>query len=182
MRFQTLHSADVFSGGEVVGLPITILPAKGGTFFWQVTPAGHAAVVGSQDLVSGGLIYGGQVNSSFGVNLGGGSTLTLADNVSYFRGANVNVAGYDFNTRLDQWAFKNGLQYQKNFGPVVLDVSGTWTNFLRNTYVDGYFTPEVGVGFKFGRANTAGFRLGYVGNFGNGYNTNGGSATLYFSF
>ena len=179
LRFHTIKSADVFMGGEVVGLPITILPAKGGTFFWQVTPAGHAALVGSQDLVSGGLLYGGQVDNSVGAYLGGGFTVTVANEVGYFRGADVEVAGYHFNTRLDQWQFKNGLQLQKNFAGVTLDVSGTWTNFLRDTFTDGYFTPEVGLGVKFNKY--AGLRVGYAGHFGNGYNTNGGNILLYFT-
>jgi hypothetical protein len=179
LRYQTINSADIFSGGEVVGLPITIMPAKGGTFFWQLTPAGHAGLVGSQDLVSGGLIYGGQLDSSFGVNLGGGFTVTLADEAGYFHGADLDIAGYDFNTRLDQWQFKNGLQLQKNFGGLFLDVSATWTNFLHNAFVDGYFTPQAGVGVKFN--GHAGLRVGYAGNFGTGYNTNGGNVLLYFT-
>ena len=160
LRYQTIHSADIFSGGEVVGLPVTILPAEGGKFFWQVTPAAHAAFVGSQDLVSGGLIFGGQLDSSFGVNLGRGFTLTLADEAGYFHGADLDIAGYDFNTRLDQWQFKNGLQVQKAFGRLFLDASATWTNFLHDVFTDGYFSPGVGIGFKFGKGNHAGFRVG----------------------
>ena len=179
LRYQTIKSADIFSGGEVVGLPITIMPAKGGTFFWQLTPAGHAGLVGSQDLVSGGLIYGGQIDSSFGVNLGGGLTVTVADEAGCFRGADLDIAGYDFNTRLDQWQFKNGLQVQKNFGGLFLDASATWTNFLRNVYVDGYFTPQAGIGIKFNAH--AGLRVGYSGNFGTNYNTNGGNVLLYLT-
>ena len=179
LRFHTIKSADVFMGGEILGLPITIMPAKGGTFFWQVTPAGHAAIVGSQDLVSGGILYGGQVDNSVGVNFGSGLTVTMANEVGYFRGADISIAGYDFNTRLDQWQFKNGLQLQKNFGGLTLDFSGTWTNFLHDTFVDGYFTPEVGVGIKFNAH--CGLRVGYAGNFGNDYNTNGGNVLLYFN-
>jgi hypothetical protein len=149
LRYQTIKSADIFSGGEVVGLPITIMPARGGTFFWQVTPAAHAGIVGSQDLVSGGLIYGGQIDNSFGVNLPGGFTITMANEAGYFHGADLDIAGYDFNTRLDQWQFKNGLQVQKNWGGLFVDASATWTNFLRDVYTDGYFTPQAGVGVKF---------------------------------
>ncbi len=179
LRYQTIRSADIFSGGEVVGLPITIMPAKGGTFFWQVTPAAHAALVGSQDLVSGGLIYGGQLDNSLGANLGSGLTVTLADEAGYFHGADVDLGGYDFNTRLDQWQFKNGLQVQKSFGGLFLDASATWTDFLHATFVDGYFTPQAGVGVKFNAH--CGLRVGYTGNFGTGYNTNGGNVLLYFT-
>ena len=179
LRFNTIKSADVFMGGELVGLPITIFPAHGGTFFWQVTPAGHAALVGSQDLVSGGLLYGGQVDNSFGVNLPAGFAVSLANTVGYFHGADLDIAGYHFNTRLDQWQFKNGLQVQKNFGGIVLDASGTWTNFLRDTFTDGYFSPEIGIGIKINPH--VGVRLGYEGRFGDGYNTSGGNILLYFA-
>ena len=180
-RYQTLHSADVFMGGEVLGLPINIVPAhKDNPFSWQVTPAGHVATVGSQDLVNGGLIYGAQIDSSFSYSVDG-FTFTIADEAGWFHGANVSIAGYDFNTRVDQYLLKNGLQVTKSFGDLFLDVSGTWSNYLHNTYVNGYFTPQVGIGFKFGRHNENGLRVGYSGNFGDHYSTNGGSILLYFA-
>ena len=178
LRFQTLKSADIFSGGEIVGLPISILPARGGHWSWQVTPEIQGGAVGSQDLVSGGLLYGAQINSSLSYNIGG-FTFTLADNAGYDHGANLDISGYKFNTRVNDFIFKNGLQASKSFGNLFIDASGTWTNFSRQEYVDGYFTPEVGIGFRFGPKNSFGFRLGYIGNFGDNYNTNGGSAMLY---
>ena len=181
LRYQTLHSADIFMGGEVVGLPIYIIPAsRDNGFSWQVTPAGHAALVGSQDLVNGGLVYGAQIDSSFSLTTNG-FTFTLADEAGWFHGANLDIAGYDFNTPVDQFIFKNGLQVTKSFGDLFIDSSGSWTNFLHNTYVNGYFTPQVGIGFKFGRHNENGLRIGYEGNFGDHYSTNGGNITLYFS-
>ena len=167
-------------GGEVIGLPMQIIPAKGGAFSWQVTPAVHGAAVGSQDLVSGGLMYGGQINSSLSYNIDG-FTFTLADQAGYYHGANLSINGYSFDTHLDQFLFKNGLQLTKSFGQFFIDASGTWTNFARDTYVDGYFTPELGLGVKFGGKENCGLRLGYVGNFGDHYNTNGGSILLYFT-
>jgi hypothetical protein len=180
LRYQTLHSADIFMGGEVVGLPITIPFGKNSPVYWQITPAGHAAMVGSQDLVNGGLIYGAQIDSSFNFSVQG-LTFTIADEAGWFHGANLDIAGYDFNTHVDQYLFKNGLQVTKSFGNFFVDGSGTWSNFLHNTYVNGYFTPEVGVGFKFGPHDSAGFRIGYSGNFGDHYSTNGGNILLYFT-
>ncbi len=180
-RYQTLHSADVFMGGEVVGLPVCVIPAnKDNGLSWQVTPAGHAALVGSQDLVNGGLVYGAQIDSSFSVTTSG-FTFTLADEAGWFHGASLDIGGYDFNTPVDQYLFKNGLQVTKSFGDLFLDASGTWSNFLHDTYVNGYFTPQIGIGFKFGRHNENGLRIGYTGNFGDHYSTNGGNIMLYFS-
>ena len=36
--------------------------------------------------------------------------LTEIQPTGYFHGADISIAGYDFNTRLDQWVFKNGVQ------------------------------------------------------------------------
>jgi hypothetical protein len=179
LRFETLKSADIFMGGEIVGLPISILPATGGRFSWQVTPAVQGGAVGSQDLVSGGLLYGAQIDSSFSYNIHG-FTFTLADNAGYDRGANLDISGYHFDTHVNQWIFKNGLQVSKSWGNFFIDAGGSWTDFADAAYVDGYFTPEVGLGFKFGRDHSCGLRVGFVGNYGNNYNTNGGNVMLYF--
>jgi hypothetical protein len=180
LRFQTLKSADTFMGGEVVGLPISIIPAKGGPFSWMVTPMGQFGAAGSQDLVSGGFIYGGQINSSLSYNIAG-FTFTLADNAGYDHGADFEVRGYRFNTHVDQFIFKNGLQITKSFGNFFLDASGTWTDFTHDAFVSGYFTPELGIGFRFGPHNNCGLRVGYQGNFGNNFNSNGGDIMLYFA-
>ena len=180
LRYETLKSASIYMGGAILGVPITILPAKGGLLSWTITPAGHAAAVGSEDFVSGGLLYGGQINSSFSLSLAG-FTLTLADEAGYYHGANLDIDGYSFNTQLNQWIYKNGLQLTKAWGNFFVDASGSWTDFSHAAFVPGYFTPELGIGFKFGTDSNCGFRVGYVGNFGNNYDTNGGNILLYFS-
>ena len=180
LRYQTLHSADIFMGGEVIGVPLQIIPAHGGPLSWQVTPAGHVGAVGSQDLVSGGLIYGAQITSSLSYDVAG-FTFTLADQAGYYHGANLSINGYSFNTPLNQWLFKNGLQLSKSFGSFFIDTSGSWSDFTHAAYVKGYFTPELGIGFKFGNTDNCGLRIGYSGNFGDHYNTNGGNILLYFT-
>ncbi len=179
-RYQTLHSADIFMGGEIIGLPITVLPARGGPITWTITPAVQGGIGGSQDFVSGGLLYGAQVNSSLSANLAG-FTLTLADSAGYDHGASLDISGYNFNTHVNQWLFKNGLQLSKAFGNFFVDASGTWTDFLHTAYVPGYFTPEVGVGFRFGANDSCGIRIGYQGNYGQHYSTTGGNLLLYFT-
>lgn len=180
-RWLTLQGANVFMGGALLGLPINIIPGDGGNgVAWQVTPAAHAGLVGSADFASGGLIYGGQVNSSLNYTIDG-LTFTLADEAGYFHGASLDIAGYNFSTDLDQWVFKNGVQITKTWGHFFIDASGTWTNFLRNAYVDGYLTPEAGLGFRWGKNNANGIRIAYTGNFGNHYHTNGGSVLLFFT-
>lgn len=181
LRWESIDGANIFMGGAVLGLPITFIRGQGdNSFSWHVTPAGHAALVGSADFASGGLLYGGQITSSLGFTTHG-LTFTLADQAGYYRGANVDIAGYDFNTDLDQWLFKNGVQLTKNFGNFFIDAGASWTNFLHNAFVDGYLTPEAGIGFRFGKGGADGLRVGYTGNFGSHYNTNGGSILLFFT-
>src|SRR5947199_6679440 len=79
-RWLSLSGANIFMGGVVVGLPITIVPGGGGgpgSVIWQVTPAGHVGAVGSEDFASGGLLYGGQVDNSVSLYLGRGWSVTM---------------------------------------------------------------------------------------------------------
>ena len=183
-RWLTLRGADVFMGGFILGLPISIVPGyddghgNNDGFSWRVTPAGQVGAVGSADFASGGLLYGGQLSSSLNYSLGG-LTFTLADTAGYFHGADIEIGDYHFNTDLDQWVFKNGVVVTKSWRALALDAGAAWTNFLHATFVDGYFTPEAGVSVRFGRRQNSGLRVGYVGNFGRGYSTNGGNVTLY---
>jgi hypothetical protein len=180
LRYEALHSADIFMGGEIVGLPINLIPARGGWLTWTLTPAVQGGLGGSQDFVSGGLMYGGQIDSSLSANFAG-FTFTLADGISYDHGADIGIAGYDFNTHVNQWIFKNGLQASKSFGNFFVDASGTWTDFLHQAYVPGYFTPEVGCGFAFGPNHNCGIRIGFQGNYGEHFNSTGGNILLYLS-
>jgi hypothetical protein len=178
-RWLTLRGANVFMGGALLGLPINIIPSHAGNgISWQLTPAAHAGLVGSADFASGGLIYGGQVDSALNYTIDG-LTFTLADQAGYFHGASLDIAGYHFATDLDQWVFKNGVQVTKTWGNFFIDASGTWTNFLHNAFVDGYLSPEAGLGFRWGK--NSGIRIAYTGNFGNHYHTNGGSVLLFFT-
>ncbi len=86
-EWEQIQGSNIFMGGLIVGLPITIIPSHGDTSIsWTITPAAHGGAVGSEDLVSGAIIYGGQVNSCISFAFGG-MTITLADNIGYFHGA-----------------------------------------------------------------------------------------------
>jgi hypothetical protein len=180
-RWVSLRGSDIYMGGMVLGVPINLIQSRGsGSFSWQLTPAGHAGAVGSADFASGGVVFGGQIDSSFSYHLNG-FTLTAADEAGYFHGADITVSGYDFDTRLDQFVFKNGLQISRSYGNFFIDASASWTNFLHNAFTDGYLSPELGMGLRFGKDRAGGVRIGYTGNFGDSYRTNGGNILLFFS-
>jgi hypothetical protein len=180
-RWETIQGSDVYMGGFLLALPIDIIPGHGGTgLSWQLTPVADGGAVGSVDFASGGIVYGGQIHSALSYGFGD-LTVTLADGGGYYHGADISVAGYDFTTDLNQWVLKNGIQITKTWSNVFLDIGASWTSFLRNTYVDGYLSPELGVGIRFGRGGHSGLRIGYLGNFGNGYSTNGGNIQFFFA-
>jgi hypothetical protein len=56
------------------------------------------------------------------------------------------------------------------------DASITYTNFLRDAGVDSYWTPDIGVGWRFGEASQ--LRLGYHGEFGDHYTANGANLMM----
>jgi hypothetical protein len=179
-RWETIQGSDVYMGGFLLALPIAIIPGRGGTgLSWQITPVADAGAVGSVDFASGGIVYGGQVHSALSYGFGN-LTVTIADSGGYYHGADISTNGYDFSTHLNQWVLKNGVQITRTWSNFFVDAGASWTNFLRNTYVDGYLSPELGVGIRFGRNGRSGLRVGYLGNFGNGYSTNGGNIQLYF--
>jgi len=180
-RWETIQGSDVYMGGFLLGLPIALIPGKGSTgFSWQITPVADAGAVGSVDFASGGIVYGGQVHSALSYGFGN-LTLTIADSGGYYHGADISTNGYDFSTHLNQWVLKNGVQITRTWKNVFVDAGASWTNFTRKTYVDGYLSPELGVGIRFGPNGHSGLRIGYLGNFGNGYSTNGGNIQLFFA-
>jgi hypothetical protein len=185
-RWLTLRGANIFMGGFILGLPISIIPGNddgrghNDGLSWRVTPAGQVGAAGSADFAAGALLYGGQLDSSLSIS-GGGFTFTLAETAAYFHGADITIADYHFSTDLDQWVFKNGIVVTKSWRGLALDAGAAWTNFLHATYVDGYLSPEAGVSLRFGYHDNSGIRVGYEGNFGRGYSSNGGNVLLYIT-
>ena len=60
------------------------------------------------------------------------------------------------------------------------DASITHTAFLQDAAVETYLTPSFGLGFRFNK--TSGIRLAYRGDIADGFNTHGGSVTLFFNY
>lgn len=179
--WRQVDGADVFHVGGEVALPITLVPGAGERYVrWTVTPAFITGGGGSYDLAAGGLMYGGSVTSSLTLSPGGGLAVTLANQLAAYEGIGIDIEEFKYDTDVSQQVLKNGVQVSYAFGRAFVDAGVTYTNFLRDAAVDGWITPTAGVGLRFGDAGA--LRLGYSGDFGDGFSTNGGTAQVVFAW
>jgi hypothetical protein len=180
LRYRDVDGAAVYQGAGTIGLPVVIIPSTGSTSLsWQLTPAFVSGFGGSWDLAAGGITVGGQLTSSLAYQ-NGPWTLTLADQIGFFEGVPIDVSDFRFETDVSQQIAKNGIQLTRTFGDAFVDASITCSNFLKEAAVDHYWTPAVGVGLRFGQSS--GVRLGYHGDFADGFTNHGGDVELFFAF
>jgi len=74
---------------------------------WNLTPAARIGVVGSEEMLSGGILYSGSLTSNIRVPVGK-ITYSLTNMVGYIRDMSVNVAGYEVDYDLSNIVYKNG--------------------------------------------------------------------------
>jgi hypothetical protein len=166
--------------GFIVGLPVEIIKPKADGIAWTVSPFGILGGGFSEDLATGGALYGGGAASAL-MYRKGDFAFWLGDQISGASGFDFHYDGYTYDTPVNGWISKNGLRaaYTPKCGGF-LDVSLTYSNLLYSAQVENYLTPEAGIGYQFGRGSFV--RLGYSGDFANGFNDNGGSLTFVFAF
>jgi hypothetical protein len=76
---------------------------------------------------------------------------------------------------------KNGLKLTVALGPgAFADVSITHTAFLQDAATQTYLTPGAALGVRFNK--TSGLRVAYQGDFADGFNSHGGTVTLFFNY
>jgi hypothetical protein len=179
--YRNEAGSEGYTAAEEIALPITFINNQGNGISWQVTPWGFAGFAASYDQVAGGILVGGGATSSLAMHLGP-ITLTLGDQINYIHGVDIAYDGYGFNTNLDQWIFKNGgdAAYQIPGTPIFVDASIAYSNFLRKAAVPNFWSPSVGVGVGLGGHSS--LRVSYDGDFGKGYNANGGQVALVLSY
>jgi hypothetical protein len=169
-QYRNYDSAKSYDVGFELGLPVTVWrPEAAQPCYWQLTPFVQAAGGASIELAAGGLFIGGGLVSALGWNSGPFEVL-MANEITYYNGLPIDdIGGYDFDTKLSQLVFKNGVQGTWfPWSAVYFDAGVTFTNFvLDDARVDFYTTPTVGAGVKLGR--WADLRLGYEGDFGDDY-------------
>jgi len=182
MEFRNNDGAATYMLGLQAGLPITILPDRGGNgLFWSVTPWGTVEGGYSPDLLVGGLVGGGGGTSS--LNLRTGSWVwTLADQWSFQTGLPVHYGDYHFDTSANQQLTTNGGKLTYNFGPgYFVDAGAAYTDVLDSAArVTDYITVIAGVGAHTG--TNSGFTVDYDGDYGHRYRDYGGDLNVWWSF
>jgi hypothetical protein len=182
-RYRNVEGAAVYQVVNTDALPIQIIqPGTGGGFSWTVSPAFVIGAGGSWDMAAGGVPIGGQITSSLSYRTGGW-TFLLADQYGYYGGLPISLSDFRFETDIDQQIVKNGIQVIRTFGNFFIDAGASYTSFLNDASVKDYWSPEAGVGIRFG--SSSGLRLGYHGDFsvsGDSFINTGGEAQLFVSF
>jgi putative lipoic acid-binding regulatory protein len=173
LAYRNTENSQAYTVAEEVALPVTIINNRDNGISWQVAPWAFAGLSASYDQAAGGILVGGGATSSLALHLNG-LTITLGDQISYTGNVAVNVDGYSFDTDIDQWILKDGLDASYQFPGTPFFVEGgiAYSNFLDRAAVPNYWTPTLGVGIATGRYSS--IQISYQGDFAKQYNQNGG--------
>ncbi len=183
LLYRELAGTDAYVGGLTVGAPITVIhskPEPGAA--WQVTPWVHIAGAIDEDLLAGGGTAGGGLTSSLACHTGNW-VFTLANQIGYDAGFQFDYDGIRLDTPVDQWIVKNGVYADYSFeNGIFIDGGVAYTNFLKQAGVSNYFTPTIGVGYRWGQSKASSVELSFVGDYGSGYQDQGGQVLARFKF
>ena len=181
-QYRNLQDSDVFTLGVEVGMPITIVNARGNGLIWQITPFASGGAVGSVDLAAGGVLMGGGATNMLALKAGA-LTFVMGNQISYYGGTRIRGKDWRFETDVNQPILKNGGKVVWNINEgFYVDAGVTYTNFLHDAAIPDYWSPTAGVGVRFGRNRESGLRVGYSGDYGHGYKASGGDVELYFNY
>jgi hypothetical protein len=180
--YREVEGAKVFTLGFEAALTVVLTaPSLGRGVTWQLTPSFLSGASGSVDLAAGGTFLGGGLTNSFAVPFGDSATITIGNGIYFYEGYNLHIADYEWDTDLSQQVLKNGIKFTQALGPgAFADVSITHTAFLQDAATQTYLTPGAGIGVRFGK--TSGLRVAYQGDFADGFNSHGGTVTLFFNY
>jgi hypothetical protein len=177
LAYRDTENSEAYTVAEEVALPITFINNRGNGISWQVAPWAFAGLSASYDQAAGGVLVGGGGTSSLALHLNG-LTVTLGDQISYTGNVSVDVDGYGFDTDIDQWILKDGVDASYQFPGTPFFVEGgiAYSNFLDHAAVPNYWTPTLGVGVAMGRFSS--IQISYQGDFAKQYNQNGGEVAF----
>lgn len=113
----------------IVDLPLTYMDIDGSvsyaaqlglslnipvTSYWNLVVGGRAGAIGSEDMLSGGALFGGSVSSNLKVPVEKWE-FGMTNLVGIIKDFSLKVADYEIEYDLQNYAFKNGLNVTYNF-------------------------------------------------------------------
>lgn len=156
LNYIDIEGAKVFGLGLGVAVPVkVILKSKETPWFWQLTPFGGANASASKDLLAGGMIANGGLNSVLAYDFGS-FTLSMGNHFSLHEGIPLTYESYKFDPGVSQQILKNGLKLDVPIGQRwIFDVYAVHTKFLAAAALDQYVTVGGEIGYRLGAKPTA---------------------------
>ena len=84
------------------------------TSYWNVILGGRAGAIGSEDMLSGGALFGGSIASNLEIPVGNWK-FGMTNLASIVKDFSLKIADYEIEYDLQNYAFKNGLSVAYNF-------------------------------------------------------------------
>lgn len=150
LSYIDIAGAKVFGIGLGMGVPVkVILKTKDNPWSWQLAPFAGANASASKDLLAGGLIANGGINSLLAHDFGS-FTLSMGNHLSVYEGVPITLQSYKFDPGVSQQILKNGFKLDVPLGQRwIVDVYAIHTKFLAAAGLDQYVTVGGELGYRF---------------------------------
>ena len=153
-----------------LGLGLKIPVINNDSVKWNLIPAGRVGAIGSEDMLSGGVLYSGTVTSDLQIPVGK-FTYGITNMVGYIRDYSLKVDDYEVEYDLQNNVFKNGVSVRWDFAEKwALNGSYAYTFYTGSElFIDDYHDTGVALVRKFEKGSFfSGMAL--VGNYAFGSN------------
>ena len=153
-----------------LGLGLKIPVINNDKMSWNLIPAGRVGAIGSEDMLSGGILYSGTLTSDLQIPVGN-FTYGLTNMVGYIRDYSLKVDDYEIEYDLQNTIFKNGVSVRWDFADKwALNGSYAYTFYNGSElFIDDYHDTGVALVRKFDKGSFfSGMAL--VGNYAFGSN------------
>ncbi len=168
INYTEIEGSDILNVHASLAVPIRVIsPSFDNPLGLTLTPFGTLAGSASVDLVAGGLIGGGGLLGTVTLD-SPQARVSFSSQLSFHEGITLRYQGYKFDPGVSQQIWKNGVKATANIGEnFYVYGTATFTQFLQNATLDGYWSPGAGIGYR----TPSGFNvsIGYSGDIGDGY-------------
>ncbi len=171
LSYIDIDGAKVFGVGLGVGVPVKVIPrAKESPWYWQLTPFSGVNASASKDMLAGGMVVNGGMNSMLAYDFGK-FTLSMGNHFSLHEGMPLTLESYKFDPGVSQQILKNGFKLDVPLGQRwIVDVYAIHTKFLATAALDQYMTIGGEIGYRMGKGKKGGFmKLGVYADVGEDY-------------